>query len=73
MSTYQVDAFAPVGTDHWDWQQIEAAQCTVDARTMQDLISWLSARERDIADGYEDFFLLRGVFFSLFGRKASSV
>lgn len=37
---------------------------------MQDLINWLAGRESDIADGVEDFFELREIFFSLFERNA---
>jgi hypothetical protein len=42
----------------------------LDGDQMQDLIIWLAGRERDIADGVDDFFELREIFFSLFGRNA---
>ena len=42
----------------------------LDDDQMQDLINWLAGRESDIASGSEDFFELREIFFSLFGRNA---
>lgn len=45
----------------------------LDGDQMQDLINWLAGREAEIADGSEDFFMLRDIFFSLFGRHAGEM